>query len=114
LWPPVGAFQLLSGRQMRDEPEVSSDRSGDAIVLRLAGRWTIVASAALEAAAAEIEEQAARFGSAIIDLATVEAIDTAGAWIIDRARVRLANAANGSALAQLRGAWPTGKDRRAG
>jgi phospholipid/cholesterol/gamma-HCH transport system permease protein len=81
-----------SGAIMQAEPEVSSDRSGDAIVLRLAGRWTIVASAALEAAAAEIEEQAARFGSAIIDLATVEAIDTAGAWIIDRARVRLEKA----------------------
>jgi phospholipid/cholesterol/gamma-HCH transport system permease protein len=77
---------------MQAEPEVSSDRAGDAIVLRLAGRWTIATSAALETAAAEIETQAKRFGSAVIDLGRVEAIDTAGAWLIDRARVRLAKA----------------------
>ncbi len=49
---------------MQAEPEVSSDRAGDAIVLRLAGHWTIATSAALEAAAAEIETQAGRYGSA--------------------------------------------------
>jgi phospholipid/cholesterol/gamma-HCH transport system permease protein len=77
---------------MQAEPEVSSDRAGEAIVLRLAGRWTVSTGSALEVAAAEIERQAARFGSAAIDLKNIEAIDTAGAWIIDRARVRLAGA----------------------
>jgi phospholipid/cholesterol/gamma-HCH transport system permease protein len=77
---------------MQAEPEVSSDRAGEAIVLRLAGRWTVSTGSALEVAAAEIERQAARFGSAAIDLKNIEAIDTAGAWIIDRARVRLASA----------------------
>jgi phospholipid/cholesterol/gamma-HCH transport system permease protein len=75
---------------MQAEPGLSSDRAGEAIVLRLAGRWTIAASDGLERAAAEIERQAGSFGSAIIDLKNIEAIDTAGAWIIDRARVRLA------------------------
>ena len=77
---------------MQAEPGLSSDRAGEAIVLRLAGRWTITASDGLERAAQEIEQQAASFGSAIIDLKNVEAIDTAGAWIIDRSRVRLAGA----------------------
>lgn len=77
---------------MQAEPEVSSDRAGEAIVLRLAGRWTIAASAALESAAAEIETQAGRFASATIDLEKVEAIDTAGAWLIDRSRLRLERA----------------------
>lgn len=77
---------------MQTEPGVSSDRAGEAIVLRLAGRWTVAASAALEEAAAEIENQAAHFTSATIDLADVEAIDTAGAWIVDRARARLTRA----------------------
>ena len=77
---------------MQAEPEVSSDRAGEAIVLRLAGRWTIGASGALEDAAYAIETQAARFASAVIDLKDVQAIDTAGAWLIDRARVRLAKA----------------------
>ena len=84
--------QTADGRQMQAEPEVSSDRAGEAIVLRLAGRWTIASSAALERAAAELEEHGGSFGSAIIDLGGVEAIDTAGAWIIDRSRVRLAGA----------------------
>ncbi|MBX9757965.1 MAG: ABC transporter permease [Beijerinckiaceae bacterium] len=75
---------------MQAEPGLSSDRAGEAIVLRLAGRWTIAASEGLETAAAEIERQAASFGSAVIDLKNIEAIDTAGAWIIDRSRVRLA------------------------
>jgi phospholipid/cholesterol/gamma-HCH transport system permease protein len=74
---------------MQAEPEVSSDRAGEAIVLRLAGRWTVASGSPLEDAAVEIERQAARFGAAIIDLKNIEAIDTAGAWIIDRARVRL-------------------------
>lgn len=77
---------------MQAEPEVSSDRAGEAIVLRLAGRWTIGTSGALEDAAYAIETQAARFASAVIDLKDVQAIDTAGAWLIDRARVRLAKA----------------------
>ncbi len=82
----------LTGATIQAEPEVSSDRLGDAIVMRLAGRWTIAASGGLETAAAELEQQGARFGSAVIDLASIEAIDTAGAWIIDRARMQLEKA----------------------
>lgn len=74
---------------MKAEPEVTSDRAGDALLVRLTGPWTIGGDRALEDAAAEIERAGERFGSAIIDLSGVTALDTAGAWIVDRARARL-------------------------
>jgi phospholipid/cholesterol/gamma-HCH transport system permease protein len=74
---------------MKAEPEVTSDRAGDALLVRLTGPWTIGGDRALEDAATEIERAGERFGSAIIDLSGVTALDTAGAWIVDRARARL-------------------------
>jgi phospholipid/cholesterol/gamma-HCH transport system permease protein len=59
-------------------------------LVRLSGPWTIGGDRALEDAAAEIERAGERFGSAIIDLSDVTALDTAGAWVVDRARARLA------------------------
>lgn len=74
---------------MKAEPEVTSERAGDALLVRLSGSWTISGDRALENAGAEIERVCAGFGSAVIDLSSVSSLDTAGAWIVDRARARL-------------------------
>ena len=74
---------------MSDQPEITDDSSGPAAHLALAGNWTIATDRALEAAGEEIMSACAGKKSAILDLSRVEALDTAGAWVIDRARARL-------------------------
>ena len=77
-----------------DEPQVFGARPGEEPRLRLAGSWTIAHSAVLEAAGAALERagvaaaQGARSGLTL-DLSGVAALDTAGAWLVDRARARL-------------------------
>lgn len=71
---------------MSSAPAFSSEESGDGLRLVLTGVWTIESSRDLEAAARELAAEAARAPRAIIDLAQVERVDTAGAWLIDRAR----------------------------
>lgn len=68
------------------------DTAGDAPRFVLRGPWTIEGSAALEAAANAIEREAMGARRAVLDLSHVETIDTAGAWLVDRARVRLQQA----------------------
>ena len=60
----------------------------------LAGLWTLENGAGMEAAAGDIERMGAKSGGGaiLIDLAGVTALDTAGAWLIDRARERLTRA----------------------
>jgi phospholipid/cholesterol/gamma-HCH transport system permease protein len=70
-------------------PEFSSQRLGDTVTLNLGGRWTVDASAAIEgrADALLVESDGAR--RVILDLGRVTRLDTAGAWLIDRARQTL-------------------------
>jgi phospholipid/cholesterol/gamma-HCH transport system permease protein len=75
-----------------DKPKFTCVRSGDAITLELAGRWTIGASAGLEAGARAVLAEAARARRAVLDLGSVAAMDTAGAWLIDKTRRDLATA----------------------
>ena len=62
------------------------------IVLSLSGAWVIAAGRTLETSAAALSSGAQGERRATIDLAGVERMDTAGAWVIDRARAELAAA----------------------
>lgn len=67
-------------------PTFSSERSGDSVRLHLAGHWTLDATAALEARAEALFRQGAEAKRAILDLGAIDRLDTAGAWLIDKAR----------------------------
>ena len=58
--------------------------------LRLDGEWTIAASRALENGADQLVAAGAEAKRAILDFSRVARMDTAGAWLIDRARQTLA------------------------
>jgi phospholipid/cholesterol/gamma-HCH transport system permease protein len=72
-----------------NDPKISSQRSGDAVRLSLAGRWTVDASAAIEAASDALLTEGKDARRVIFDLGGVARLDTAGAWLIDRARQTL-------------------------
>lgn len=84
---------------MADEPQVTGDGSDRSAHLALAGNWTILSDRALEEAGEKIVAEARSAKSATIDLTHVEALDTAGAWVIDRARVRLQEAGVDASIA---------------
>ena len=71
-------------------PSVTPKTGDDGVVLSLAGAWIIAAGRALETSAASLTSAARGARNAIIDLAGIERMDTAGAWVIDRARAELA------------------------
>ncbi|MCC2097809.1 MAG: MlaE family lipid ABC transporter permease subunit [Hyphomicrobiales bacterium] len=74
---------------MPGEEFYSVERTTDAVRFALAGRWTIEGSAALEEAANRMQDDGKGASRVILDLSAVEALDTAGAWLLDRARVLL-------------------------
>ena len=77
---------------MLDQPQVTGDSSGSALHLALAGNWTVASDVALEEADENILAACQGKTSVVLDLAQIEGLDTAGAWIIDRARARLQQA----------------------
>ena len=72
-----------------DGPEFSRRRLGDTVTLSLGGQWTVKASAAIEARAAALLAESDGARLVVFDLARVARLDTAGAWLIDRARQSL-------------------------
>jgi phospholipid/cholesterol/gamma-HCH transport system permease protein len=72
-----------------DGPEFSSQRLGDVVTLNLGGRWTVDASAAIEARADALLVESDGARRVVLDLGLVARLDTAGAWLIDRARQTL-------------------------
>ena len=88
---------------MSAAPSVIRQTGDDGIVLSLAGAWIVGAGRALETSAASLMSGARDAKSAIIDLTAVERMDTAGAWVIDRARAELTEA---GVSAAYRGARP--------
>ncbi len=70
-------------------PSVTPKTGEDGVILSLAGAWIIAAGRALETSAASVTSAAQGARNAIIDLAGIERMDTAGAWVIDRARTEL-------------------------
>jgi phospholipid/cholesterol/gamma-HCH transport system permease protein len=75
---------------LQDDPTFTSERSGDAVRLRLSGHWTLDASAALETEAKALFTGAGAARKAVLDLRNVSRLDTAGAWLIDKTRQDLA------------------------
>jgi len=75
---------------MAQDPRFSSEPSGDAIRLSLAGSWTIEAAPGIEAHASGIAGAIGVSRRAIFDFGGIERLDTAGAWLIDRTRRDLA------------------------
>ena len=74
---------------MPGEQFYSVERTVDAVRFALAGRWTIEGSAALEAAAQRMPDEGKGATRVVLDLSGIEALDTAGAWLLDRVRVLL-------------------------
>ncbi|HUI20727.1 MAG TPA: MlaE family lipid ABC transporter permease subunit [Methylocella sp.] len=67
-------------------PKFSSQRAGDSLRLSLGGRWTVDASAAIEARAEGLLAESTGASRVVLDLGQVVRLDTAGAWLIDRTR----------------------------
>ena len=74
---------------MSEGPEFSSERLDHSLRLRLGGRWTVESSATLEARADGLLEAGGGARQVVFDLGQVTKLDTAGAWLIDRARQSL-------------------------
>ena len=70
---------------MTNHPSFATEPSPGGPRLRLRGSWTISAPG-LEAQADALLGAARAHGGAVLDLSALEAMDTAGAWLIDRAR----------------------------
>ncbi|MGH6793778.1 MAG: ABC transporter permease, partial [Methylocella sp.] len=68
-----------------DSPDFSSERLGDTVTLDLGGHWTVKASAAIEARAEALLAASDGARQVVFDLGLVARLDTAGAWLIDRA-----------------------------
>jgi phospholipid/cholesterol/gamma-HCH transport system permease protein len=81
-------------------PDVAS-REGGAL-LALAGDWTLSASRRLEEQAQNLVALGAGRGFVTFDLSGVSRLDTAGAWLINRARQSLAKENVGVAMAHVR------------
>ena len=77
---------------MTTAPSVTKKADRDGVVLSLAGAWIVAAGSGLEGGAASLVSGAQGAKSVIFDLAGVQRLDTAGAWVVDRARERLAEA----------------------
>ncbi len=74
---------------MSADPGFSAKQEGDALEIALEGGWVVGASRALEDAAAALQEAGGRAKSVRFDFSGLERLDTAGAWMIDKARVTL-------------------------
>ncbi len=71
------------------EPAFSVERDGASLRIALQGAWTIAASRALEASAKSLGDAARGATSAALDFSGVERLDTAGVWLIDKARAQM-------------------------
>jgi phospholipid/cholesterol/gamma-HCH transport system permease protein len=71
------------------EPAYTVERLGSALRLGLTGSWTISGSDKLEAGGDELASASQGAKKVIFDLARLDGLDTAGAWLIDRARAIL-------------------------
>lgn len=67
---------------------IEAEGGGDAIVLRAGGEWRLSGAAALDRRFGELQLPAAR--TVRIDLGAIEALDTAGAWLVLRLERALA------------------------
>ena len=75
---------------MQRPPKVARQSAAEGVRLALSGDWTLVASQRLEEEGRRIVEEARLDRTIAIDLSQVSQLDTAGAWLINRARHDLA------------------------
>ncbi|MGO9742835.1 MAG: MlaE family lipid ABC transporter permease subunit [Roseiarcus sp.] len=87
---------------MSSAPSIATQTTPDGVTLALRGDWTIDAGSALERAAGELGSAAKGHGKAVIDISTLGALDTAGAWVISRCQYGLARAGVEAALTGVR------------
>jgi len=74
---------------MDEGPRFSSQRLGDSLRFHLGGRWTLEASDVIETRAEGLVAEGRAARRVVFDLGSVLQLDTAGAWLIDRARQTL-------------------------
>jgi phospholipid/cholesterol/gamma-HCH transport system permease protein len=72
--------------RMTELPAFSTRRTEDGLHLILTGSWTSETGRSAEGLTDELLAEASATDRAWLDLAQVERLDTAGAWLIDRAR----------------------------
>ncbi|MGD9539919.1 ABC transporter permease [Methylocystis sp.] len=92
---------------MERPPQFARRSSPEGVRLSLSGDWTLVASHRLEEEARRIVEEARRDRLVVFDLAQVSQLDTAGAWLINRARHELARRDVAVALEHVRPEFST-------
>jgi len=80
----------MSERPMSSAPSTKSETTAEGVRLSLAGDWTVNSGPLAEAQAENLVVSARGARSATIDLAGIDHLDTAGAWLIDRSRAQLA------------------------
>ena len=68
------------------EPQLTIDQIGDELRATLAGRWTADQAPAVERCVADLLDAIGDERRIIFDLASVERLDTLGAWVLDRTR----------------------------
>ncbi len=88
----MSAISAWPERLVTTAPSVTKKTDGDRVILSLAGPWIVGAGKALETGAASLMSEAGGAKSVILDLSAIQRLDTAGAWVIDRARAQIAEA----------------------
>ena len=86
---------------MSADPSFASEEAEDGQCLRLTGRWTVEA-AGVEARANAVAAAARPGANVAVDVGDVEAMDTAGAWLIDRSRAAMDAAGSHAAIVGAR------------
>ena len=70
---------------MASDPTYAIETAGDGVRVALRGRWTL-GQRDIEYRARDLARETSKARRVAIDLGGVEAMDTAGAWLIDRCR----------------------------
>ena len=68
---------------------LNGTRQDDRLLVEAGGRWTLAALPDLDARRARLLADAGGGGRAAIDLGAIQRLDTAGAWLLHRLRMRL-------------------------
>ena len=79
-------FSLVFLIHMRSAPSIATQATANEVSASLSGEWTIDSGAAIERLTTSLAISARGKRNATLDISAVEALDTAGAWVIDRTR----------------------------
>jgi len=74
---------------MSSGPALQAETTADGLVVRLSGDWVLSEGAELERAGAAISDASGDAQRAQVDISGIGGLDTAGAWVIGRARHEL-------------------------